>query len=1087
MKIFAKIFLITSLFLGFFILGLGNFAFAQGEANWWYFGANAGIHFTGGMPVAVTDGQLYTAEGCATASDAAGNLLFYTEGITVWNRNHAQMPNGFGLMGDESTTQSALIVQKPGSATLYYIFTLALEAGINGLRYSEVDMSLNAGTGDVTANKNIPLHTPSCEKITGVRHCNNKDVWVVTHDSGSNTFRTYLVTSAGINATPVISNTGSYPHEIGALKSSPDGKKLAMASWSLLGVDFFELYDFNKSTGVVSNPVLLSTPNVIANHYGVEFSPDGTKLYGSICFGDVYQFNLCAGSNTAIANSGIIVYKLLSGNGFGSLQLGPDKKIYAAGYYDFYLGVINNPNSLGVGCNFVNIGFLLAGRTSLLGLPNFVPYYFKQAPPPFTVSTNCLTGIFTAPQVTVTNCSASSNAITSVSWNFGDPSSMVNNTSSIINPTHIFTANGTYTVTLVLNYACGSDTLRQNVTVSCGFMVTTSAVNILCNSQCTGVATANPTGGTGPYAYSWNTQPMQTTAAATGLCVGVYTITITDALSATVTSTVLITQPAALSANISSSVANCGNQNGTATVTPSGGTPGYTYSWNVTPAQTTQTATGLGAGNYTIAVTDANGCTKTQTVTITSSNALTLSTSSTQTGCKVSNGTATASAGSGTAPYTYNWSGGQTTATATGLSAGTYTATVTDANGCTGTQTVIITSVVGFTSTISSSPSVCSANNGTASVTPSGGTIPYTYQWTSGGGTNSIATGLSAGNYSVLVTDANGCTNTQTVIVQSNSTLTLSTTSTQAGCKVSNGTATAIAGNGTSPYLYNWNNGQTNATATGLPAGSYTATVTDANGCTNSQTVSVTSNNTLTLSTTSTQTGCKVSNGTATANAGNGTSPYTYSWSNGQTIATATGLGVGNYSVVLTDANGCTKTQTVSVTQATGPSANATASPSIISPGANTTLTATGGGTYLWTPSTALSCSTCSSPIATPSQNTIYCVLVTDANGCKDSTCITINVEIPCGTLYIPNAFSPNDDGENEILCLMGNNCIKQLLFIIYDRWGEKVFETSDPKICWDGTYKGKPLNTAVFTYYLKAIFTDGEQINKKGNISLIR
>jgi gliding motility-associated-like protein len=251
--------------------------------------------------------------------------------------------------------------------------------------------------------------------------------------------------------------------------------------------------------------------------------------------------------------------------------------------------------------------------------------------------------------------------------------------------------------------------------------------------------------------------------------------------------------------------------------------------------------------------------------------------------------------------------------------------------------------------------------------------------------------------------------------------------------------------------------------------------------------VIVPSNSTLTLNTTSTQTGCILNNGTATASASNGTPPYTYNWNNGETNSVATGLSAGLYLVTVTDANGCTRTQTISVTQIAGPTVNATANPSIIPPGGNTTLTATGGGTYLWTPSTGLSCTTCSDPTATPSQNTDYCVLVTDTNGCKDSACITVNVEIPCETLFIPGAFSPNDDGENEIFCLMGNNCIQKLYFAIYDRWGEKIFETSDSAVCWDGKYRGRLLNTAVFVYFLKAGFTNGEEIIKKGNISLIR
>ncbi|TAL59240.1 MAG: T9SS type B sorting domain-containing protein, partial [Bacteroidetes bacterium] len=268
--------------------------------------------------------------------------------------------------------------------------------------------------------------------------------------------------------------------------------------------------------------------------------------------------------------------------------------------------------------------------------------------------------------------------------------------------------------------------------------------------------------------------------------------------------------------------------------------------------------------------------------------------------------------------------------------------------------------------------------------------------------------------------------------------------------------------------------------------GSYTVTVTDASGCTQTQTITVTYNNTLTLNTSSTQAGCTVNNGTATANPGNGATPYSYSWSNGLSTQTVTGLAVGTYTIIVTDASGCTQTQTVNVTQTSGPTAVITATVINITLGGNTQLTATGGGTYSWSPSTGLSCTTCANPAASPLQTTNYCVVVTDGNGCKDSSCITINVEMPCGDIFIPNAFSPDDDGSNDLECVLGG-CIETFHIAIYDRWGEKVFETSDQKICWDGMYKGKILNTAVFVYYMAATLTSGEKISKKGNISLIR
>ena len=261
-------------------------AFAQAEASKWYFGTNAGIDFSSGGPIVLTDGQLSTDEGCATISENNGDLLFYTDGITVWDRQHNIMPNGTGLTGDSSSTQSAIIVPKPGNTTTYYIFTVDDLAGPNGLRYSEVDMTLNGGNGDITNQKNIELNASTTEKISAVKHANGIDFWVVTHDWNNNNFLSYRVTAAGVNMTPVTSSVGEIHGDNGLdskgyMKISPDASRLALASWS--GNSVVEIFDFNNSSGVVSNPILIGngffSSGPASGAYGVEFSPDSDLLY----------------------------------------------------------------------------------------------------------------------------------------------------------------------------------------------------------------------------------------------------------------------------------------------------------------------------------------------------------------------------------------------------------------------------------------------------------------------------------------------------------------------------------------------------------------------------------------------------------------------------------------------------------------------------------------------------------------------------------------------------------------------------------------------------------------------------------------
>ena len=454
------------------VLLLSTLSFAQKEGNIWYFGGYAGIDFNSGAPVALTNGALFTAEGCATISDNNGNLLFYTNGDSVWNKNHVPMPNGFGLMGHTSSTQTALIVPKPGNINIYYIFTVPAQVdfgGNAGCWYSTVDMTLNGGLGDVI-NKNTFLHHPVTEKLTAVRHSNGCDVWVIVHEWDSNGFLAYLVDSTGVNASSVISNVGSShrgngnaffprPSSTGQLKASPDGSRLALA-FNFFPAPFngkVEIFDFDNATGVVSNPLAFSLPaNNFSNVYGVEFSPDGTKLYISRpAARRIDQYNLSAGSSADIWNSRTVIGS--SAAMFGSLQLGPDGKIYCALSItqdpnnligNPFIGAINNPNVLGAACNYTDSAVFLNGKGSFFGLPTFMQSHFYPQIKYDYLST-CLgdsTFFF------ITNA----NNADSVLWTFDDSLSGSFNTSTDFNPVHLFTDTGIYNVELTKYTGCGT-------------------------------------------------------------------------------------------------------------------------------------------------------------------------------------------------------------------------------------------------------------------------------------------------------------------------------------------------------------------------------------------------------------------------------------------------------------------------------------------------------------------------------------------------------------------------------------------------------------------------------------------------------
>jgi hypothetical protein len=206
-----------------------SFNFSK-AGNTWYFGQGAGLDFNSGSPVPLTDGQLNTFEGCASISDINGDILFYTDGSIVYNKNHTVMPNGSGLWGHNSSSQSAIIVKKPGSSNIYYIFTVDGYTGWDqGLNYSEVDMSLDGGLGDITLNKNISLIQYASEKVTAVRHDNGSDFWIVSRADYSSEFQSFLLSSNGVDNTPIISNSLSYQGATsGYLRASQDGSRIAV-------------------------------------------------------------------------------------------------------------------------------------------------------------------------------------------------------------------------------------------------------------------------------------------------------------------------------------------------------------------------------------------------------------------------------------------------------------------------------------------------------------------------------------------------------------------------------------------------------------------------------------------------------------------------------------------------------------------------------------------------------------------------------------------------------------------------------------------------------------------------------------------
>ncbi len=486
------------------------------------------------------------------------------------------------------------------------------------------------------------------------------------------------------------------------------------------------------------------------------------------------------------------------------------------------------------------------------------------------------------------------------------------------NPTVNAPGNYTILVTNTSNGCTKTDVATVTQTPALGAAISASQ-NVACNGANTGSATAAGSGGSTPYTYAWSNNA--NTPQITNLAAGTYTVSITDADNCTATASVAITQPPALNANASATGETfVGANDGTATASPTGGVPGYTYAWS--NSATTQTITGLAPGNYTVVVTDANGCTAAQTVTVASFSCAGFGANmaSVNPSCNGgSDGSATATATGGTAPYTYLWSNGETTSSISGLPAGSYTASVTDENGCEVTGNVSLTAPPALNLTVQQTNVACHGeSSGSATVSATGGTPGYGYAW-SNGGSGASQNNLPAGTYTVSVTDANSCLATVQVNISEPPALTGNlTASGESGVNANDGTASVAMSGGVAPYTYLWSNNATSSAITGLEPGNYCVSVTDANGCTFTGCATVVPFGCIdqTLAVSGENVSCAGGDdGTAQVVATGFADPLTFLWSNGGTGSTVGNLSAGTYSVSVTDANGCASSKSIEITE----------------------------------------------------------------------------------------------------------------------------------------------------------------------------
>ncbi|MEL7426590.1 MAG: T9SS type A sorting domain-containing protein [Bacteroidota bacterium] len=451
---------------------------------------------------------------------------------------------------------------------------------------------------------------------------------------------------------------------------------------------------------------------------------------------------------------------------------------------------------------------------------------------------------------------------------------------------------------LTLLLGLGMTTSLQASAFFCPIQPNASNSAATCFLGSDGSASVNPSGGAAPYSVSWSNGGSGNSI--TGLSAGNYQYTITDSEGCSVSSNIYVGQASSIQANVSRINNGCRfDTQGELSLAPSGGTPPYSYAWS--NGATSATISGLAAGPYAYTITDANGCTRSGGVSVLASTPVIGNATARDVNCHgEAEGSATLSPSGGVGPYTYQWSNGATTQDVSGLAAGNYSYTVTDSQGCTGEGSLAIQQPAPVWTTFEQTYACGDEDNGSAEVFANGGTPPYTYQW-SNGATTAAITNLPPGMYFYTVTDSEGCESREGLVCIFRSIIEASATANAPDCSsADDGSASIVVTDGIAPITYQWSNGATTPTVSGLAPGTYGYTVTGAFGCDVSGSITIAEANINVVASVT-----ELVNGNLQASGSGGAAPYTYEWSNGETTAIASDYTEGTYSVTVTDANGC--------------------------------------------------------------------------------------------------------------------------------------------------------------------------------------
>ena len=1317
-------------------------AFSQKEVNHWYFGSRAALDFNSGTPVPLNNSDMISTEACSAISDTAGNLLFYTNGETIWDTTHNPMSNGTGILGHNSSHQGTVIFKAPGACSEYYLFCSPNTWTNDSLCYSIIDMSLNGGLGAVTT-KNVMLFGVSSENISAVHHANGRDIWVASLQKSTADMYAYLVTPTGVSA-PVISPFVTFPINRvwnGSLKFSPDGK------WAAHGrildvtgppaVVHKQLCQFNNTTGIATPYVTLSETTLNANNniVGCSFSHNSEKLY--FCHAPVGggnkvidQYDVTAGTPAAVdASKTVVATSVFPGNEIlDFLQLAPDGKIYVSGrqHWDS-LSYITNVDLAPASVGWFEEALDLGLNEHRYSLPNFVESYFDNKG---TYDFSAWAVSFDAGPDQLNSCPGSlqleaDTGFVNYSWS---PVDSVSN-STISNPTTINSDALVFYVSAETTDGCPvNDSVQVSFVASC----TTCSGNLVSNPSFESVYGLPTAMGQHDSIYDWSNSGSLSVSASpdyyhisapfafaslpnaslftmlprTGdviMGIGLSSPLVPnfrEYIDVQLTTPLTPGQTYELSFymsngehNGSTSGMGCNNigahfsvgplvQSGTS---PLGITPSLNYNsvfydstWQLITFQYTPAMADdhLTIGNFyddastnfvtydTVAsalqqfayvifddfclteiIIDSLIVSSDTIICMGDSILLTASGSSTgyswadssmfasvlvtdsaymadplaTTTYAVYSATDTAyititvetppdvgiNGAVGLCPSDapvnlYDSLGGSpdtsgiwdpTLVGYEGLfdpllsAGGTYQYVVTGTACPNDTSEVTVTIFSGANAGGSNSITYCSTSSSDTLFNLVGGTPDATGAWspTLAGGNLGVFDPASdpSGTYLYIVPGVGVCPpDTSSMVV----TIDPATSSSQTFSEC-DGYSIAVNGNvytTTGVFVDTLAGANANGCdsivttdLTILPLATSTTTLAEctgfnvtvngnvysstgiyidtlvgasASGCDSIVTTDLTINSVPTIPLSSTGSYCQ--GDSLLLDAGNTGADFLWS-PGGDTLQTMYASAPGNYSVWVSDLNGCSDSASITVSEVATPNVTLTGDTSIcigdsselisingaviwntgdtsatisVSPiisgwysaalsnscGSSTDsiyvainqlpvasagndtivmplddfiLNASGGVSYSWSPTTGLSCDNCPNPTASIEANTVYCVAVTDSNGCRSNDCVAITIDAS-GEVWAPNIFSPNGDALNDVFYIRGSIQSDDFVLMIFNRWGEKVFETSDPAQGWDGTQNGKQLNTAVFVYTASGTTWGGTEFTLQGNIT---